>query len=177
MWASGAAVYDTETGTRREVYERREHDREFWLSFFWAGRPPMVADDRSLVRDIVAVIPTEHTAGIYDGLGRAIIETRTPSSHLLAVDLRTGARERLELPLVPVHVDLLGWIGRDHVLAQVRDGSEQNLIVFDLSDTEVETNLVAPLTTRAPTAPSASPPISQPSSGRRTTSTLCRGRR
>ena len=85
-----------------------------------------------------------YSIGLVDRDERAILETQRPSSHLLAVDLRTGTRERLELPLTPVQVDLVGWINRDHVLAQVRQGSEQNLIVFDLSGTKVETNLVAP---------------------------------
>ena len=85
-----------------------------------------------------------YSTGLVDGDERAILENQQRSSSLLAVDLRTGASERLELPLTPVLVDLVGWIGRDHVLAQVRDGSEQNLIVFDLSDTEVQSDLVAP---------------------------------
>ena len=144
VWAAGAAVYDTETGTRRDVYERRWFDREFWLNDSWSGWPPMVADDGSLARDIDELVPAGYTGGLFDGGGRVLVETRAPSSHLLAVDVRTGASERLKLPLTPVHVDLLGWIGRDQVLAQVRQGSEQNLIVFDLSGAEVESNLVAP---------------------------------
>ncbi len=52
-----------------------------------------------------------YSTGLVDGDERVILETRQrPSSHLLAVDLRTGASERLELPLTPVHVDLVGWI-------------------------------------------------------------------
>lgn len=139
VWASGAAVYDTATGTRRDVFDRGEFDVDFWLSFDWSGWPPMVADDGSLAR-----VPDGYGAGLFAGGRRVLLGTRDPSSHLLTVDLRTGARERLELPLVPVQVDLLGWIGRDHVLAQVRQGSEQSLHVFDLSDAKVETNLVAP---------------------------------
>ena len=143
-WASGAAVYDTATGTRRDVYERRWFDRDFWLSFEWAGWPPAVADDGSLASDVDELVPADHTVGVFDGSRRLLLETRTPSSHLLAVDLRSGAREPLELPLSPVHVDLLGWVGRDHALAQVRQGSAQHLIVLDLSDADVETDLAAP---------------------------------
>ena len=89
-------------------------------------------------------VDDSYSTGLVDGNERVFLETRRASSHLPAVDLRTGALERLKLPLSPVQVDLLGWIGRDHALAQVRQGSEQNLIVFDLSGAEVESNLVAP---------------------------------
>jgi hypothetical protein len=166
-FAAGTSVYDTETGRRFDVRENRSNPSGFWLSGMWSmeGWPRMVGDDGTVaivsVNNTLEVAPPggrvvtvaplpggaahdDHTVGLFDGRGRAIIETRAPSSHLLAVDLRTGAQERLELPLAPVHVDLVGWIGRGHVLAQVRQGDEQNLIVFDLSDAEVETNLVAP---------------------------------
>ncbi len=144
VWASGAAVYDTATGTRRDVFDRREFDGDFWLSFDWSGWPPMVSDDGSLARDANGRVPDGYGVGLFAGGRRVLLETRDPSSHLLEVDLRTGARERLDLPLSPVWVDLLGWIGDDDVLAQVRQGSEQHLIVFDLSNADVESNLVAP---------------------------------
>ncbi len=166
-FAAGTSVYDTETGRRFDVRENRFDPSQFWLSGLWAhvGWPQAVGDDGTVAKvsvnnqlDIaplgarvatVAGLPggagdDDHSVGLFDDRGRVIVETRAPSSHLLAVDLRTGARERLELPLTSVHVDLLGWIGRDHAMAQVRQGSEQNLIVFDLSDAEVETNLAAP---------------------------------
>ena len=166
-FAAGTSVHDTETGRRFDVRESRLNPSGFWLSGIWGkdGWPRMVGDDGTVATvsvnntvdvaspggraSTVAPLPggaahDDHAVGLFDGPGRVIIETRAPSSHLLAVDLRTGAQERLELPLTPVHVDLLGWIGRDHVLAQVRQGTEQNLIVLDLSDAEVEANLVAP---------------------------------
>jgi hypothetical protein len=167
MFAAGTSVYDTATQRRFDIRESRFSSSESWLTGLWAhdGWPQMVNDEGTVakvsVNNTVDVAPPggrvttvgplpggpaddDHTAGLFDGRGRAIIETRSPSSHLLAVDLRTGAVERLTLPLTPVHVDLLGWIGADHALAQVRQGSEQNLIVLDLSDAEVETNLAAP---------------------------------
>jgi len=166
-FAAGTSVYDTEAGRRFDVRENRFGQSGFWLSGLWAmeGWPQMVGDDGTVakvsVNNTVDAAPLggrvlevgrlpggpandDHTVGLFDGRGRAIVETRAPSSHLLAVDLRTGAVERLTLPLTSVHVDLLGWVGRDHAMAQVRQGSEQNLIVFDLSDAEVETDLAAP---------------------------------
>jgi hypothetical protein len=130
---------------------------------WWDGWPSGVTSSGTLVkggtalqfvrlgtREATRPLPGIRTAfdsystGLVDGDERAILETQQRSSHLLAVDLLTGTTERLELPLTPVLVDLVGWIGRDHVLAQVRDGSEQNLIVFDLSGPDVESDLVAP---------------------------------
>jgi hypothetical protein len=166
-FATGTSVYDTETGDRSYVRETRSARPDSWLGSLWAldGWPQMVSDDGTVAKvsvnnglDVaslggrVAEVgglpggPSDdgHTAGLFDGRGKAIVETRQRSSYLLEVDLRTGTIQRLELPLTPVLVDLVGWIGDDHVLAQVRDGSEQNLIVFDLSDAEVESDLVAP---------------------------------
>jgi hypothetical protein len=166
-FAAGTSVYDTATRRRFDVRESRYAQSDFWLSGLWAvdGWPQMVGDDGTVAKvsvnnalDVASlggrvvterVLPggpadDDHTVGLFDGRGRALVETRSPSSHLLAVDLRTGAVERLTLPLSAVHVDLLGWIGRHHVMAQVRQGSEQNLVVLDLSDAEVETNLAAP---------------------------------
>ena len=166
-FAAGTSVYDTDTGRRFDARENGSDPSGSWLSGIWGmdGWPRMVGDDGTIASvsvnnavdvaspggRVVTVAPLpggpardDHTVGLFDGPGRAIVETRAPSSHLLAVDLRTGAYERLELPLTPVHVDLVGWIGRDHALAQVRQGTEQNLMVLDLSDAAVETNLVAP---------------------------------
>ena len=72
-----------------------------------------------------------------------LLETRAPSSRLLAVDLRSGAVERLRLDLTPVRVDLLGWIDRRHALAQVQKGDEAHLTVLDLSGPDVTSNLAA----------------------------------
>ncbi len=166
-FAAGTSVYDTGTGRRFDARENRSNPSGFWLSGIWGmdGWPRMVGDDGTIANvsvnnrvDVaspggrvvtVARLPggpahDDHTVGLFDGPDRAILETGSSSSHLLAVDLRTGVHERVELPLTSVHVDLVGWIGRDHALAQVRQGTEQNLIVLDLSDAAVETNLVAP---------------------------------
>jgi len=166
-FAAGTSVYDTARGRRFDIREHRVDSSGFWLSGLWAldGWPQMVGDDGTVAKvsvnnavdvaslggRVVTVGPLpggpaddDHTVGLFDGRGRVIVETRAPSSHLLAVDLGTGAAERLELPLTPVHVDLLGWIGGDLALAQVRQGDEVNLIDFDLSDADVESNLVAP---------------------------------
>jgi hypothetical protein len=166
-FASGGSVYDTATGRRHDVRQTRFSSKDFWLSsLWWTGWPKAVGDDGTLwavgINNTVSTAPaggravdgrdlpggavgdSPYTVGLVDGADRLLLETRTPSSHLLAVDLRTGARERLELPLTPVHVDLLGWIGPDHVLAQVRQGTEVDLVTLDLSDTDVESNLAAP---------------------------------
>jgi hypothetical protein len=166
-YASGTSVYDSETGRRFDVAETRFDSPDFWLSDLWGMEswPQAVADDGTVAKvspnnavDVaslggrattLAPLPggpahDDHAIGLLDDRGRVLVETRSPSSHLLAVNPRTGSSERLELPLTPVLVDLVGWIGTHHVMAQVRDGSEQNLIVLDLSGAEVESNLAAP---------------------------------
>jgi len=155
--SSAPTIHDTVGDT--EFFVRNIGSYLNW----WSGWPTAVTNSGMMVKGSIGVqfvrpgtrgawwqvlgvggVEDAYSSGLVDREGRAILETQRPSSHLLSVNLRTGARERLNLPLVPVQVDLLGWIGAGHVLAQVRQGSEQNLIVFDLSDAEVETNLVAP---------------------------------
>ena len=108
------------------------------LSFVF---PSGVEHERSLPRVDGEEFPW--TVGLVDRQDRVFMETELPSSQLLAVDLPSGAVERLDLDLVPVRADLLGWIGQGHALAEVRQGDEAHLTVLDLSDTDVESNLAA----------------------------------
>ena len=164
--ASGGSVYDTATGARHDVRQTRFGDEQFWLSaLWWTGSPTTVGDDGTLwtvgVNNTVttaapgdrytdgprlpggAVGESPYTAGLVEGSRRLLLETRAPSSRLLAVDLRSGAVERLRLDLTPVRVDLLGWIDRRHALAQVQKGDEAHLTVLDLSGPDVTSNLAA----------------------------------
>ena len=123
--------YDTATGDARRPARPVEPDR-FWLSTFWRySRPRLVADDGpSHGGQQRGRWPAErthrHRAGLPGG----------PADDAYTVGLvrrsRQGLRrdpgpeqppaggrpphrrasERLDLDLVPVHVDLLGWIGR-----------------------------------------------------------------
>ena len=164
--ASGGSVYDTATGTRHDVRQTRGGDEEFWLStLWWTGWPTTVGDDGTLWtvgvnNTVTTAAPGDHysdgprlpggavgespyTAGLVEGSRRLLLETRSPSSQLLAVDLRSGAVERLRLDLTPVRVDLLGWIDRRHALARVQKGDEAHLTVLDLSGPDVTSNLAA----------------------------------
>ena len=116
-WAAGMSVYDTATGRRYDAEETRLNPTSrFWLSTFWRdGWPQMVADDGALARvdvnNALALAPLggristvqdlpggpaddAYTVGLFDGHRRAFVETRAPSQSLLAVDLRTGERQR-----------------------------------------------------------------------------------
>ena len=93
-----------------------------------------------------------YTVGLFDGRQRAFLESRAPSQSLLAVDLRTGERQRFRLDIEPCRIDLLAWVGEDLVLAEVHRAEgpgawaeEGNLTVLDVSDPEVESNLAATL--------------------------------
>ena len=170
LLASGGSVYDTATGTRHDVRQTRFGDEEFWLSsLWWTGSPTTVGNDGTLWRVGVnntvttaapgdrytdgprlpggAVGDSPYTAGLVEGSRRLLLETRNPSSDLLAVDLRTGTTQRLRLDLTPVRVDLLGWIDRRHALAQVQKGDEAHLTVLDLSGPDVTSNLAATIET------------------------------
>ena len=136
---------------------------------WWNGWPSAVTDSGTLVKGNVWVqfvrlgtrengwelppirgVEDTYSSGLVDREGRAILETQRPASHLLAVNLRSGAIERLDLDIEPCRVDLLGWIDRDHVLAQVHRAEgpdawaeEGDLTVLDLSDATVESNHAA----------------------------------
>ncbi len=127
---------------------------------WWSGWPSSVSDSGVLVRaglsfvrpggrEVERTLPPigddefPWTVGLVDDHGHVVMETELASNRLLEVDLRSGASHDLELDLVPVHVDLLGWIGRGHALAEVRQGEESHLTVLDLSGTRVESNLAA----------------------------------
>ncbi len=174
-WAAGMSVYDTATGRRFDPEETRlDPTSRFWLSTFWRdGWPQMVSDDGALARVDVnnalalaslgrRISTVQHlpggpqndvyTVGLFDGRQRAFLESRAPSQSLLAVDLRTGERQRFRLDIEPCRIDLLAWVGEDLVLAEVHRAEgpgawaeEGNLTVLDVSDPEVESNLAATL--------------------------------
>ena len=170
LLASGGSVYDTATGTRHDVRQTRFGDEEFSAQLPVVDR---VAHDGGERRDAVEGRRQQHghdgrtgrplhrrtppagwsgrrlpyTAGLVEGSRRLLLETRNPSSDLLAVDLRTGTTQRLRLDLTPVRVDLLGWIDRRHALAQVQKGDEAHLTVLDLSGPDVTSNLAATIET------------------------------
>ena len=180
------SVYDTVTGTRRDVRQTRCPRRGVLGSApsggsggrrrspddgtLVAGRRQQHGHDGRAGRPLHRRSPASgwsvgdypYTAGLVEGSRRLLLETRAPSSHLLAVDLRSGAIERLRLDLTPVRVDLLGSDRPRHALAQVqtrRGGSPHRAgPVRRRRRVEPRRHDREP---PAPTAPSASPPTSR----------------
>ncbi len=155
-WSNSAAsVYDTTTGERFGVNESGG-------GLGWTGWPQMVSDTGLVATGGIVFaerdtrrrerdVPGDFlTSGLFASGGRALVETINPSERLAEVTLRTGMVRLLRLDIEACRVDLLGWLDRDHVLAQVHRATgadtwaeEADLVVLDVSDPTAESSVAA----------------------------------
>ena len=181
-FAAGTSVYDTDAGRRFDARENRFNPSGFWLSGIWGmdGWPRMVGDDGTIANvsvnnavevaspggRVVTVAPLpggpaddDHTVGLFDGPGRAIVETqgsqqppaRRRPPHRCAratgASPHAGARRsrRLDRQRPRAGTGPAGHRAEPHRRSTSRTRRSRR----------TWSHL---LTTRAPTAPSASPP-------------------